>query len=85
VTITSPATGTRVSTNTSVYVEATDNVGVTRVELYVDGALTSTSTSAPFTTKWNSRKAAAGTHGLLCKAYDRAGNSSSSSLVTVYK
>jgi len=74
-----------VSVNTSVYVNASDNVGVTRVELYVDGVLTSTSASAPFTTKWNTKKAAAGTHNLQARAYDAAGNSGTSNPVTVYK
>ena len=85
VVITSPSNGSSVSVNVSVYVNASDNVGVTRVDLYVDGTLTSTSTSAPFTTKWNSRKAAAGTHSLQSKAYDGAGNSSMSQIVSVVK
>jgi len=55
------------------------------VELYVDGVLTSTSASAPFTTKWNTKKAAAGTHNLQARAYDAAGNSGTSNPVTVYK
>ena len=71
--------------NVSVYVNATDNVGVVKVELYVDGKLNSTSTSAPFTTKWNARKAASGAHTLQCKAYDAAGNVGTSATVTVYK
>jgi len=85
VTITSPTAGAKVSSNTSVYVSASDNVGVARVELYVDGLLASTSASAPFTTKWNSRKAAAGTHSLQCKAYDGAGNAGLSQIVGVVK
>jgi thermitase len=85
VSITSPAAGARVSTNVSVYVSATDNTGVAKVELYVDGSLTASSTSAPFTTKWNARKAAAGAHIIQCKAYDASGNVGVSASVTVYK
>ena len=85
VVITSPANGSKASMNTSVYVNAWDNVGVAKVELYVDGSLASTSASAPFTTKWNSRKASTGTHNLQCKAYDAAGNANLSQIVGVVK
>ena len=85
VVVTSPAAGARVSSNVSVLVAASDNVRVVKVDLYVDGVLTDTATSAPFTTKWNARRASAGAHTLQCKAYDAAGNVGVSSAVTVYK
>ena len=85
ISITSPTNGALVSGNVSVYVSAVDNVGVVKVELYVDGVLKATSTSTPFTTKWNMRRAAAGAHTLQCKAHDAAGNVGSSATVTVYK
>ena len=85
VTITSPTNGQRVSKMLSVTVDASDNVGVTRVELYVDGGLAATSTTAPFTMKWNSRSVKAGSHLLQAKAFDAAGNSSLSQGVTVYR
>jgi len=84
-TITSPTDGTKVTTNVSIKVNAADNVSVTRVELYVDGMLQGVSTTAPFTTKWNTAKAAKGPHILLCKAYDSAGNVGQSQLVSVSK
>jgi hypothetical protein len=85
VSITSPANGATVSRTLSVTVNAADNVGVVRAELYVDGKLTATSTSAPFTTSWNPRKVASGAHSLVCKAYDVVGNLGVSQTVTVYK
>lgn len=85
VAITTPGNGVTVSRNVSVGVSATDNVAVVRVELYVDGVLTASSTTAPFGTAWNPRKAAAGAHTLQCKAYDAAGNVGASQAVTVYK
>jgi subtilisin family serine protease len=85
VTITSPANGATVTGNVSVLVNATDNVAVVKVELYVDGGLTSTSTSWPFTTKWNSKRAARGAHTLQAKGYDAAGNLGVSQAVTVYR
>jgi thermitase len=86
ISITSPKAGATVSgTNVSVLVSAADNVGVVKVELYVDGKLTATSTAAPFTTKWNVKNAAKGAHTLCCKAYDAAGNVGTSATITVYK
>jgi thermitase len=83
--IASPLDNSKISINVMVYVNASDNIGVTRVELYVDGVLTSSSSSAPFTTKWNSRKALPGPHTLQSKAYDAAGNSGLSQSVSVKK
>jgi thermitase len=85
ITILSPSDGDTVAKNVQVKVDAVDNVAVVKVELYVDGKLTSTSTSAPFTVSWNPRKAANGLHTLQCKAYDAAGNIGASQVVTVYK
>lgn len=85
VNITSPSNGSTLLANTSVHVNASDNIGVKRVELYADGALVATSKSAPFTMKWNTNKAVAGSHVLQAKAYDSASNMGTSALVTVYK
>ena len=86
VTITSPQMGQKVtSSTTSVQVLVTDNVRVVRNELYVDGVLIATSSTAPFTTKWNARKATAGSHELQCRAYDPSGNIGISSSLTIFK
>ena len=86
VSITSPGNGANVAAgNVSVLVSAMDNVGVVKVELYVDGVLTCTSVTAPFSTKWNSRRATPGGHTLQCRAYDATQNTGVSALVTVYK
>lgn len=85
VNITSPTNGSTASGNVSIQVNVADNIGVVRVDLYVDGVLIANSTTAPFTTKWNARRAASGAHTLQCKAYDAAGNVGTSAIVTVYK
>lgn len=85
VSILSPSDGASVGGIVTVSVSAMDDSGVVKMELYVDGKLTTTSTSAPFTLKWNTRKAANGPHTLQCKAYDAAGNVGNSQTVTVYK
>lgn len=85
ISITSPGEGTTVSTGVTVATATSDNVGVVKVQLYVDGALYGSSTTAPFNLKWNARKAARGAHVLRSKAYDAAGNVGTSPDVTVYK
>ncbi len=85
ISITSPASGSVISGVLSVYVNAADNVGVVMVELYADGVLRATSSSAPFTTKWNTKRVASGPHTLQCKAYDAAGNVGTSPALTIYK
>ncbi|MDL2355180.1 MAG: Ig-like domain-containing protein [Pseudomonadota bacterium] len=51
-----------------------DNVGVTKVEFYVDGALKGTSLTAPYSLALNSTQLSNGAHSLVTKAYDAAGN-----------
>ena len=85
VSIVSPTAGSTVSGNVSVVVNATDDLGVDHVELYVDGVLADSARRAPFTLRWSSRKAAAGTHLLQCRAYDSQGNVGTSLIVAVTK
>jgi len=85
VTIKSPTPGAKVSINQSVTVQATDDVAVTKVELYVDGTLTSSSTRAPFTLSWKTNRVALGNHSLQCKVYDGSGNVGVSQTVVVSK
>jgi hypothetical protein len=82
VAITSPAGGV-VSGAVTVNVSATDNMGVARVELYVNGAQIGTTGIAPYAFVWNSASAANGSAQLLAKAYDAAGNVGTSSAVAV--
>jgi subtilisin family serine protease len=83
--ITSPRTDSRVLGPISVYVDVTDDHGVRKVELYVDGMIVSASNSAPFTTQWNAKKIAKGPHRLKCLAYDIGGNISESEEVVVIR
>ncbi|WP_298273270.1 Ig-like domain-containing protein [Geobacter sp.] len=83
VTITSPGANSTISGTTSVAINANDNVGVTKVELYVDGNLAGTDTATPYSVSLNTSTLAVGTHTLLAKAYDAAGNVGQSSIVSV--
>jgi hypothetical protein len=60
---------------------ASDDVGVSRVEFYVDGALKATDSSAPYQASLDSTTLADGSHTLVARAYDAAGNVGSSTSV----
>jgi hypothetical protein len=76
VTITSPADGSSVlrGDNVTITASVTDNVGVTRVEFYVDGSLKCTDSAASYTctTKISGRRGA--NHLIEARAFDSAGN-----------
>jgi beta-lactamase superfamily II metal-dependent hydrolase len=81
--VTSPANGASVSGTVPVTASATDNVGVTRVEFYLDGVLKNTDTASPYSWSWNTTSTPNGSHALVSKAYDAAGNFGTSLTVTV--
>jgi peptidoglycan/xylan/chitin deacetylase (PgdA/CDA1 family) len=87
VAITSPTNGSSVTGQVTVSVNATDTggSGVASVAFYVDGALQSTQRgSGPtFSFKWNSKPFKRGQHTLTVVAVDNAGNTTTSSAVTV--
>lgn len=83
VAITSPTSGSTVSGLVPVSVNASDNVGVTRVELSVNGTTVAVDTSAPFAFSWDSAGTANGTASLVARAFDAAGNQTNSSTVSV--
>ncbi|WP_224957099.1 Ig-like domain-containing protein [Geomonas subterranea] len=72
--ITSPATNATISGPVAVGISAVDNVGVTSVELYVNGNLLGSSNSAPYVFNWTTSSLAPGQYTLTAKAYDAAGN-----------
>jgi hypothetical protein len=61
---------------------ASDNVGVTNVEFYVDGVLKGSDATSPYSLAFNSTTVTNGTHTLTAKAYDAAGNVGTSSAVS---
>ena len=83
VAITSPGSASAVSGSVAVDTSASDNVGVTRVELRVNGNTVATDTVAPYQFSWNSAQAANGSVTLTAVAYDAAGNSQTSTPVTL--
>ncbi|HEX8763475.1 MAG TPA: Ig-like domain-containing protein [Candidatus Saccharimonadales bacterium] len=84
ISIKSPAAGASISGTTTITADATDNVGVTKVEFYINGTLRSTSTTSPYSYGWDSRTVSNGSAVLMIKAYDAAGNSNTDTIqVTV--
>lgn len=73
--INNPADGAVISgTIVPVSASASDNIGVTLFELYIDGKKVSTSTTGTLNYNWNIKKISIGVHTLTVKAYDEAGN-----------
>jgi hypothetical protein len=74
VTIGSPVEGADLSGVVSVTVTASDNLAVTRVELYVAGRLVGSDTTSPYVIAWDTSGLDTGAYGLEARAYDAAGN-----------
>lgn len=82
-TISNPPAGSKVSGNVSVSASATDNVGVSKIALFIDGKQVATGKET-LTYKWNTRAASAGSHTVRLDAVDLAGNAASTA-VQVFK
>jgi hypothetical protein len=81
--VSSPAAGSNILTTTTIGATASDNVGVTKVELYIDGVLKATDTASPYNFSLNTLPYANGLHSFQTKAYDAAGNVGSSAVVSL--
>ena len=84
-TISSPTNKSTISGSINVSVQATDNVGVTRLELYLDSQLVAQSTGASAIFPLNTLSYANGSHTLQVRAYDAAGNVGTSSISVTIK
>ncbi|BDG25726.1 hypothetical protein TthSNM66_03620 [Thermus thermophilus] len=79
-----PADGAVVSGAVTLEVEATDNVGVAKVEFFAGSTKLGEATSAPFTFNWNTTAYPDGPVTLKARAVDAAGNAAEATLtVTV--
>jgi len=84
VSLTAPANNASVSGTVQVTASASDNVGVSKVEFFIDNVLVGTDTASPYAYAWNSAAATNGTHVLVAKAFDVAGNTATSASVSVF-
>jgi chitodextrinase len=84
VTLTAPASGATVSATVTVSATASDSSGVVGVQFQLDGATLGTEdTTNPYSVSWNTTTATNGAHTLTAVARDAAGNTSTSSGVSV--
>ena len=84
-TIVAPASGSTLTEVVTVSVQATDNVGVTRVELMAGTTSlgNSASTSTPYAFRWDTTTVPNGTYTLQAHAWDAAGHDGVSAPLTV--
>jgi hypothetical protein len=80
--ITTPVSGSTVQGTVNINATASDNIGVTKVEFYIDGRLTAANTTAPYSYPWNTT-GLTGSHTIQAKAYDSVGNIGSSNTISV--
>jgi len=83
VAIASPSASSSVSGAVTVNVNATDNVGVARVDLKVNNTVVASDTAAPYAFSWDTKGVANGMASLVAVAYDAAGNVASSTPISV--
>lgn len=80
VTIVSPANNATVAGTIDVTAEITDNIGVVKGELYLDGMLKNTDTVAPYHFMLDTKAVPNGSHQLSVVGYDPAGNTGNASI-----
>ncbi len=84
VALTSPANGSRVSNTVALTADASDNVGVARVEFYHSGSrLIGASAGPAYAVSWDTTALADSEYTLTAVAFDAAGNSATSAPVVV--
>jgi subtilisin family serine protease len=81
--ITSPAGGATLSGTATISANASDNVGVSRVDFYAGATLLGSDTSSPYSFDWNTTAVTNGSYSLTTRAFDAAGNSATSGAVSV--
>ncbi len=79
----SPAAGASLAGWVSLQASASDDRGMSRVEFLVDGVRVALVTAPPYVANWDSHAVRNGSHTLTVKAYDQAGNATTSAAVTV--
>lgn len=82
VSIQAPANGAEVYGTTAIQATASDDKGVSKVEIYIDGAFSTSLIHSPYTYQWNTLTVANGNHTITAKAYDTI-NQTNEAQVTV--
>ncbi|KFE66052.1 S8 family serine peptidase [Hyalangium minutum] len=81
--VTAPTAGATVVGNVTLSASASDNVGVTRVDFEVDGVAAGSDSTAPYSISWASASVDNGSHTIVARSWDAAGNFGTSASVTI--
>lgn len=81
--LTAPADGDVVSGDVALRADASDAIGIDRVEFLLDGIVLDSDASAPYTIVWDATTATDGVHSLQARAVDLANNVGTSAAITV--
>lgn len=77
--------GANVWNTVPIALDATDNDGISLIEIFVDGSPIASLTEAPFETSWDSNLVTDGTHTIKVVVTDKSGNKSESEVSVVVK
>lgn len=84
VAISNPVANMKVASPSQIIsVNASDNVGISSLKLFIDNKLVSSGNTGTLNYNWNTKKAASGNHTINAQASDASGNTSSQSVVVV--
>lgn len=84
ISLTAPTGGSTVSNTINVTANAADNIAVTGVQFRVDDTnIGADDTSSPYSVSWNTTQVSNGSHTLTAVARDAAGNTTTSSAVSI--
>jgi len=84
ISITAPTNLSTVNSTVLIQANATDNVAIKNVEIYIDNLLKVTDTSSPYTFSWNTTTATNTSHTIKAKAKDTSDNTAETTItVTV--
>lgn len=83
VALSAPTAGAVLEGNVNVAALASDDRGVTRIEFRVNGVLMMVDSAAPYAFTWYTAQESNGTKSLTARAYDAAGNATTSAAVSV--
>ena len=78
VSLTAPAAGTTVTGNVTLAANASAASGISKVDFLVDGVVVGSDSSPSYSYSWASSTVTNGSHGIQARAYDIAGNASTS-------
>jgi tetratricopeptide (TPR) repeat protein len=73
VSITGPTNGETVNGTVNIDVEARDDLGIAKVEIYIDDVLVAALTASPYTFQWDTTTVSSGSHTITVRAYDTSG------------